>query len=161
MVDSLTIQAKGTTEVFLRSSYDKSVSKSSIWVERRNFYGALDSEQEISSKKKTRRKKNSEDDVPETPEINPYLVIGFDTEFKTPSDPLTRAELYEGKGSMKYSPIRSPVRFLTRPRLSRRSGAVSVILPIRQLMDVSPCPTSSPSPSGRVFRVGPSLRFQG
>ena len=99
MADSFTIQAKGTTEVFLRSFYDKSVSKSSIWVERRNFYGALNPEPEISSKKKSKRKKKkSEGDVPETPEINPYLVIGFDTEFKTPADPLTRPELYEGKG---------------------------------------------------------------
>ena len=99
MADSLTIQEKSTTTVFLRSSYNKIVSKSSIWVERRNFYGAFDSDAEISSKKKSKRKKKkSENDAPETPEITPYLVIGFDTEFKTPADPLTRPELYEGKG---------------------------------------------------------------
>lgn len=104
MANNLTIQAKGTTQVFLRSSYDKSVSKSSIWVERRNFYGALNPDAEISSEKKPRRKKKkkastqSEGDLPETPEVTPYLVIGFDTEFKTPADPLTRPDLYEGKG---------------------------------------------------------------
>lgn len=49
-------------------------SKSSIWVDRKNFYGSNN----LRS--------------------GPFLVIGFDTEYKTPPDPFDRHELIEGLG---------------------------------------------------------------
>ncbi len=57
---------------------DHSLSKSSIWVENDNFYGAQ------------KGSKNS-----------PFLVIGFDTEYKTPDHPLDRSALSEGLGRNK------------------------------------------------------------
>lgn len=54
---------------------DGDLSKCCIWVERGNFYGA-------NNKNKS----------------NPFLVIGFDTEYKTPNNPVDRAGLIEGLG---------------------------------------------------------------
>jgi len=59
--------------------------KSSIWVERDDFYGDLISLAAPAKKKK----KNDEVE-------NPYLLVGFETEFKTPAAPLTRDLIKEG-----------------------------------------------------------------
>lgn len=62
------------------------LSKSYIWVESNNFYRA----NEKSRKRKGEPKSSS-----------PFLIIGFDTEYKTPSNPLQRWELEEGYGRNK------------------------------------------------------------
>jgi hypothetical protein len=67
------IASYGTNTV-LRGS-GGNLSKSSIWVERQNFYGdRFSADREV------------------------FLVVGFDTEFKTPDHALSRAELTEGMG---------------------------------------------------------------
>lgn len=60
---------------------DQSLSKSYIWVERGNFYG------EVKGRKS--KSKLSSDR---------FLIIGFDTEYKTRSDAFDRDELAEGLG---------------------------------------------------------------
>lgn len=72
-----TIFADCKTEVTIRSE-DNKFSKSCIWVERDNFYG-----------------KNTSDKAPE------YLIIGFDTEFKTPDNPMSMEEIRAGDGKYK------------------------------------------------------------
>ncbi len=57
--------------------------KSSIWVEREDFYGVSD---ELADQAKVRLKAD-----------RPYLLVGFDTEFKTPSAPLTRESIKAGE----------------------------------------------------------------
>ena len=61
-------------------------SKSYIWVESNNFYRANE---------KIRKRKG------EPKSSSPFLIIGFDTEYKTPSNPLQRWELEEGYGRNK------------------------------------------------------------
>lgn len=68
------IEANSRSSVILRGS-NNTLSKSDIWVERDNFY------RDIS-------KLNND----------LFLVIGFDTEFKTPDTPLSNDELKEGLG---------------------------------------------------------------
>ena len=63
------------------------LSKSCIWVESNNFYRA--------NKKGIRRSKSDSNTS------SPFLIIGFDTEYKTPSNPLQRWELEEGYGRNK------------------------------------------------------------
>lgn len=65
--------AQSSTEVRLRVSANK-FSKSRIWVQRDNFYG------------------HSKFDRNEA-----YLIVGFDTEFKTPDKPVTIDEVKDGK----------------------------------------------------------------
>ena len=66
-----------STELLLRTG--KSIfSKSRIWVERENFYG----------------EKHSRDD-------DRYLIIGFDTEYKTPDEELTPQDIKDGSGKYK------------------------------------------------------------
>ncbi len=55
--------------------------KSTLWVERKDFYGGFDDEKAGTAKKMADR---------------PYLLVGFDTEFKTPSTPLSREMIKEG-----------------------------------------------------------------
>lgn len=71
--DSTPIDASPKIELRLR---DKSgeFRKSCIWVERENFYGH------------SKRNKNGA-----------YIIIGFDSEFKTPDKPVTLDELKEGQ----------------------------------------------------------------
>jgi hypothetical protein len=64
--------AQPSAEVRLRT-VDGGFSKSRIWVERDNFYG------------------RSQFDKGE-----PYLIVGYDTEFKTPDNPVTIDEVKEG-----------------------------------------------------------------
>ncbi len=71
------IIASPHTEVYLRDS-KKELSKCPIWVESVDFYG------ERSELGKTQ-----------------YLIIGFDTEYKTPETPLTSDELQAGFGKNK------------------------------------------------------------
>jgi hypothetical protein len=65
-------------------------SKSSIWVERKDFYCFLEQPNPVVAgevqKGGKKRKKASE----------PYLIVGFDTEFKTPPTALSRSEIKEG-----------------------------------------------------------------
>ena len=65
-------------------------SKSSIWVERKDFYCFSEQSTHVladSAKQGSKqRKKVSE----------PYLIVGFDTEFKTPPAALSRSEIKEG-----------------------------------------------------------------
>lgn len=71
------IIASPSTELLLRTG--KTIfSKSPIWVERENFYG----------------EKHSRDD-------DRYLIIGFDTEYKTPDDELTPQDIKSGAGKYK------------------------------------------------------------
>lgn len=66
--------SNGKSEVTIREK-DNLFSKSAIWVESRNFYGHVD------------RKKDER-----------YIIIGFDSEFKTPGNPVTIDEVKEGFG---------------------------------------------------------------
>lgn len=70
-VESIFTEAR--SEVTLRST-DNVFSKSDIWVERQNFYG---------------RTKGTKDDT--------YLIVGFDTEFKTPAEPVSRDGIKAGE----------------------------------------------------------------
>jgi hypothetical protein len=79
------------TEVFLRNrdTDEFNLSKCSIWVERKNFYG---------DGKPAKRKKGDK--------VHPagnFMIIGFDTEFKTPNAPLSRDDIKDGLG--KYTVI--------------------------------------------------------
>lgn len=62
---------------------DSGFSKCPIWVESVSFYRG-----EVSGRRKVRKQNSNE----------PFLVIGFDTEFKTPSEALSLDEVREGKG---------------------------------------------------------------
>ena len=62
---------------------DSGFSKCPIWVESVSFYRG-----EVSGRRKGRKQNSNE----------PFLVIGFDTEFKTPSEALSLDEVREGKG---------------------------------------------------------------
>ena len=75
-----------TKKSVLTRGENGALSKSCIWVESNNFYRAI----------KKRRKSKSE---PQS--SGPFLIIGFDTEYKTPSNPLQRWELEEGYGRNK------------------------------------------------------------
>jgi len=75
--DKATITGTSSTELRLRDA-DGKFSKSRIWVERDNFYG--DSKKDLDKS---------------------YLIIGFDTEFKTPDKPVTLDEMKSG--SAKYT----------------------------------------------------------
>ena len=65
-------------------------SKSYIWVERKDFYCFSERSAPVGGepvkKAGRKRKKGSE----------PYLIVGFDTEFKTPPAALSRSEIKEG-----------------------------------------------------------------
>ncbi len=65
-------------------------SKSYIWVERKDFYCFSEHSAPVGGepvkKAGRKRKKGSE----------PYLIVGFDTEFKTPPAALSRSEIKEG-----------------------------------------------------------------
>ena len=71
------IKADSKTELMLRTGRQE-FSKSCIWVERDNFYG----------------EKHSRDD-------DRYLIIGFDTEYKTPDEKLTPQDIKSGAGKYK------------------------------------------------------------
>lgn len=75
--DKLSIIGTTSTEVRLRNAAGE-FRKSCIWVERDNFYGNSKSDQNAA-----------------------YLIVGFDTEFKTPENPVTLDELKAG--SAKYT----------------------------------------------------------
>jgi hypothetical protein len=65
-------------------------NKSTIWVEREDFYCFSDHTNQVvpeSPKKGSRKGKKV---------TKPYLILGFDTEFKTPSAALSRSEIKEG-----------------------------------------------------------------
>jgi hypothetical protein len=66
------LNADPQTSVTIRSN--NGFRKSPVWVERNNFYG---------------------DD--HKVEDEPYLIIGFDTEYKSPSNPVTRDQLKAGE----------------------------------------------------------------
>ena len=93
--------ASPKSEVLIRDRQFGGFSKCSIWVERENFYGAP-----LSSKKKKKPKVKKvnikstdayEDALPKpASQQEPFLVLGFDTEFKTPDEPVTREELKQG-----------------------------------------------------------------
>lgn len=68
------IRCHNRSEVTVRNS-DLTLSKTPIWVERDDFYGGAD-----------RRRKASE----------PFMVIGFDTEYKTPEQPLSNDQIRAG-----------------------------------------------------------------
>ena len=72
------IKSNSRSEVRLRSP-ENTFSKSAIWVESDNFYGA------VKNKKKNKNK------------INEYLIIGFDTEFKSPDLALSNEQVKEGE----------------------------------------------------------------
>ena len=71
------ISAKPTAEITIRSGSSE-FSKSCIWVESADFYGS----------KHFREDKR-------------YLIVGFDTEFKTPDDILTPRDIKAGEGKYK------------------------------------------------------------
>ena len=65
-------------------------SKSTIWVERDDFYCFSDHTNQVvpeSPKKGSKKGKKI---------AKPYLIVGFDTEFKTPPAPLTKGEIKAG-----------------------------------------------------------------
>ncbi len=68
------ISATSISSVKIRYN-NKKLSKSAIWVEMDDFYG---------------------DELKSNGDL--FLVVGFDTEFKTPDAPLSNAEIREGKG---------------------------------------------------------------
>ena len=72
------IKSNSRSEVRLRSP-ENTFSKSAIWVESDNFYGA------VKNKKKNKNK------------INEYLIIGFDTEFKSPDLALSNDQVKDGE----------------------------------------------------------------
>lgn len=72
-------------DIFLRDD-DLSLSKSSIWVERGNFYGG------VSPEKRGRKSKSQPDR---------FLIIGFDTEYKSREEAFDREELKDGLGRNK------------------------------------------------------------
>lgn len=69
-----TIVSGPNASVTLRSKENK-FSKSCIWVERENFHGSKQSDE--------------------------YIIVGFDTEFKTPDDPLSYEAIRAGEGKYK------------------------------------------------------------
>lgn len=71
------IKSKSTSSVMLRISGNV-LSKSTIWVESSNFYG-------VNTKKKNKNK------------ISEYLIIGFDTEFKSPDNALRNEQVKDGE----------------------------------------------------------------
>ena len=75
------------TEVIMRNNENKTLSKSYIWVERGNFY--CEEERCKKNKKKGKKKKSSS---------GKFLIIGFDTEYKTRGEAFERHELQEGIG---------------------------------------------------------------
>jgi hypothetical protein len=76
--------------------FSKKDSKSCIWVERQNFYCVRDQKNDNAKTEKPKPKPKSRKKT--KLENEPFLLIGFDTEFKTPNSPLTREELADGKG---------------------------------------------------------------
>jgi hypothetical protein len=76
--------------------FSKKDSKSCIWVERQNFYCVQDQKNDNAKAEKPKPKLKSRKKT--KLENEPFLLIGFDTEFKTPNSPLTREELADGKG---------------------------------------------------------------
>jgi hypothetical protein len=79
----MTIKAKSRTTVLMRNE-NLSLSKSPIWVERHNFYGANE----------TRQRKNGGG---RNPDPEPFLIIGIDTEYKQNGE-FTREQLEAGLG---------------------------------------------------------------
>lgn len=73
-------------QVTMRNNENKNLSKSYIWVERGNFYC-----DDIPNKK--RRGKNKSKSPSDK-----FLIIGFDTEYKTRGEAFERHELMEGLG---------------------------------------------------------------
>jgi hypothetical protein len=71
------IKAQSKTEVTLRDC-DNVFRKSGIWVESNNFYG-----------------------VSEENNSDAYLIIGFDTEYKSPDNPVTNADIRAKKANNK------------------------------------------------------------
>ncbi len=72
--DEKSLKTTPETEIILRDD-DNKFSKSSIWVESANFYGKTKSDE--------------------------YLILGFDTEFKTPDEALSYDEIRAGDGKYK------------------------------------------------------------
>ncbi|WP_379553576.1 DNA polymerase [Qipengyuania sp. DGS5-3] len=72
--DEKSLKTTAETEVILRDQ-DNNFSKSCLWVESGNFYGETNSDE--------------------------YLILGFDTEFKTPDEALSYEEIRAGDGKYK------------------------------------------------------------
>ena len=83
-------KGKGSKKkVKVEESEDSELNKSSIWVESGDIYGGSE---ESDTESLVNAKPNSEKKEDES-----YLIIGFDSEFQTPSKPVSGKEVREGK----------------------------------------------------------------